>query len=81
MKILAGWAIFWTFLGLYLLAIRFILIWLAQFSGYPILLNLALVSLVVVILAAWSGRTKPLRFVPRMRSRNLSVNRTRECSS
>ena len=51
MKILTGWAIFWTFLGLYLLAIRLILIWLAQFSGYPILLNLALVSLVVVILA------------------------------
>lgn len=51
MKILAGWAIFWAFLSLYLLAIRFILIWLAQFSAYPILLNSALVSLVVVILA------------------------------
>ncbi|MCT7957251.1 hypothetical protein [Laspinema palackyanum] len=51
MKILTGWAIFGTFLGLYLLAIRFILGWLAQFSGYPILLNLTLVSLVVVILA------------------------------
>jgi hypothetical protein len=67
MKILAGWAIFWTFLGLYLLAIRLILIWLAQFPTYPILLNLALVSLVVVILAGlifcWADELDERRWV------------------
>lgn len=51
MKILGGWTIFWTFLTLYLWAIRLILIWLAQFPAYPILFNLALVSLVVVMIA------------------------------
>lgn len=50
-SILAGGLIVAVFLSFYLSLLRLILIWLAQFSGYPILLNLAFISLVVVILA------------------------------
>ncbi|HEY9835367.1 MAG TPA: hypothetical protein V6D27_00505, partial [Vampirovibrionales bacterium] len=67
MKMLGGWGIFWTFLALYLLTVRFILIWLAQFPSYPILLNLALISLGVVILAGimfcWADELDERRWV------------------
>lgn len=50
-SLLTGGLIVAVFLSFYLSLVRLLLVWLAQFSSYPILLNLALVSLVVVILA------------------------------
>ncbi|MCT7984975.1 hypothetical protein NG796_17015 [Laspinema sp. A4] len=50
-SLLAGGLIVAVFLSFYLFLLRLILVWLAQFAGYPFFLNLALVSLVVVILA------------------------------
>ncbi|WP_261265500.1 hypothetical protein [Laspinema olomoucense] len=67
MKILGGWAIFLTFFVLYLLTIRLILVWFPQFSGYLILVNFALVSLGVVILAGvifcWADDLDECRWV------------------
>lgn len=50
-SLLPGGLIVAIFLIFYISLVHLILVWLAQFSGYPILLNLALVSLGVVILA------------------------------